>query len=73
LTEPFSPNQNGKVERFHGTLRPDFIDTVEPFTSVVDAQVAVDVWVSDYVERLHQALGARLPVTPAGRDSSSCF
>jgi transposase InsO family protein len=22
LTDPFSPNQNGKVERFHGTLRP---------------------------------------------------
>jgi transposase InsO family protein len=26
LTDPFSPNQNGKVERFHGTLRPDFLD-----------------------------------------------
>ena len=33
LTAPFSPNQNGKVERFHGTFRPDFLDTVEPFTS----------------------------------------
>ena len=24
LTAPASPNQNGKVERFHGTFRPDF-------------------------------------------------
>ena len=25
LTAPSSPNQNGKVERFHGTFRPDFL------------------------------------------------
>jgi len=25
LTAPFSPNQNGKVERFHGTFRPEFL------------------------------------------------
>ncbi len=44
LTKPASPNQNGKVERFHGTFRPDFLDLVGPFTSVEEAQVAVDVY-----------------------------
>jgi len=29
LTAPASPNQNGKVERFHGTFRPDFLDQAE--------------------------------------------
>ena len=68
LTDPFSPNQNGKVERFHGTLRPDFVDQVEPFPSVTEAQVAVDGWVADYnADRPHQALDPRLPVTPADR------
>ena len=32
LTAPASPNQNGKVERFHGTFRPDFLDLAGPFT-----------------------------------------
>ena len=29
LTAPASPNQNGKVERFHGTFRPDFLDVAD--------------------------------------------
>ena len=67
LTDPFSPNQNGKVERFHGTLRPDFLDQVAPFTSLA-AQAAVDAWVADYNrDRPHQALDPKLPVTPADR------
>jgi transposase InsO family protein len=68
LTDPFSPNQNGKVERFHGTLRPDFLDQAEPFESVALAQAALDVWVADYnQDRPHQALDPTLPVTPAER------
>ena len=68
LTDPFSPNQNGKVDRFHGTLRPDFLDQAEPFESVVLAQAALDVWVADYnQDRPHQALDPTLPVTPAER------
>ena len=65
LTAPASPNQNGKVERFHGTFRPDFLDVVEPFTSIKQAQAAVDAWVADYnAERPHQALDDKVPVTP---------
>ena len=68
LTAPASPNQNGKVERFHGTFRPDFLDTAGPFTSVDEAQTAVDAWVGHYnVERPHQALDEKVPVTPADR------
>jgi transposase InsO family protein len=68
LTAPASPNQNGKVERFHGTLRPDFLDLAGPFTSVPEAQAAVDTWVRHYnADRPHQALDEKVPVTPADR------
>ncbi len=68
LTAPASPNQNGKVERFHGTFRPDFLDLARPFTSVPEAQAAVDTWVQHYnADRPHQALDEKVPVTPAER------
>ena len=68
LTAPASPNQNGKVGRFHGTFRPDFLDIAGPFTSVPEAQAAVDAWVGHYnADRPHQALDEKVPVTPADR------
>lgn len=68
LTAPFSPNQNGKVERFHGTFRPDFLDQAEPFASIDAAQAAIDTWVLQYnTDRPHQGLDQRVPVTPAQR------
>ena len=68
LTAPESPNQNGKVERFHGTFRPDFLAVAGPFESVAAAQAAVDAWVESYnVERPHQSLDERVPVVPADR------
>jgi transposase InsO family protein len=68
LTDPFSPNQNGKVERFHGTLRPDFLDQAAPFTSLAATQAAVDAWVADYnIDRPHQAIDDKQPVTPTDR------
>jgi transposase InsO family protein len=68
LTAPYSPNQNGKVERFHGTFRPEFLDESGPFTSLAQAQEAVDVWVADYnQQRPHQGLDTRVPVTPSDR------
>jgi transposase InsO family protein len=68
LTAPASPNQNGKVERFHGTFRPDFLEVAGPFTSVVEAQAAVDIYVAEYnTDRPHQALDEKVPVTPAER------
>jgi hypothetical protein len=68
LTAPASPNQNGKAERFHGTLRPGFLDIAAPFTSVAEAQAAVDTWAGHYnTDRPHQALDEKVPVTPADR------
>jgi transposase InsO family protein len=67
-TAPASPNQNGKVERFHGTLRPEFLDTAGPFVSIAAAQAALDAWVHDYnTDRPHQGLDAKIPVLPADR------
>ncbi len=68
LTAPASPNQKGKVERFHGTLRPDFLDTAPIFTSVAQAQGFVDQWVAEYnTDRPHQGLDVKAPVVPADR------
>lgn len=67
LTQPASPNQNGKVERFHGTFRPE-IGEFGPFESLEDAQAAVDAWVAHYnAERPHQGLDEKNPVVPADR------
>ena len=67
LTQPGSPNQNGKVERFHGTFRPE-VGELGPFESVELAQAAVDAWVDQYnSERPHQALDEDRPVVPADR------
>jgi transposase InsO family protein len=68
LTAPAAPNQNGKVERFHGTFRRDLLDHAGPFTSVPEAQAAVDKYVAEYnTDRPHQALDEKAPVTPAER------
>jgi transposase InsO family protein len=69
LTAPASPNQNGKVERFHGTFRPE-ISELGPFESLETAQAAVDAWVEHYNrERPHQGLDEKVPVVPADRFS----
>ena len=68
LTAPASPNQNGKVERFHLTLRRELLDDHQPYLSVTDAQAAVDEFVTRYnTDRPHQALDERAPVMPADR------
>ena len=67
LTSPASPNQNGKVERFHGTLRPE-LEEAGPFESVEAAQAWLDGWVAGYNDqRPHQGLDGDRPVVPAAR------
>src|SRR5947209_10539544 len=62
LTEPASPTTTGKVERFHGTLRREFLDDAEPFDNLLAAQAAVDTWVASYnCDRPHQALEMGYP------------
>jgi hypothetical protein len=68
LTQPSSPTTTGKVERFHQTLRREFLDQAGPYTSLAAAQAALDDWVRSYnAERPHQALDVNTPVTPSDR------
>lgn len=62
LTEPASPTRTGKVERFHGSFRREFLDHAEPFDNIVTAQAALDTWVTSYnCDRPHQALDMGYP------------
>ena len=62
LTQPASPTTTGKVERFHGSFRREFLNHAEPFDSVLAAQAAVDTWVTGYhCDRPHQALDMGYP------------
>ena len=44
LTAPRSPTTTGKVERFHKTLRREFLDG-KVFVDLDAAQAAIDAWV----------------------------
>src|SRR5262249_28864927 len=62
LTAPRSPTTTGKVERWHKTLREEFLDGTV-FASLADAQAQLDVWVQYYnLERPHQSLGRVPPI-----------
>jgi hypothetical protein len=62
LTAPGSPTTTGKVERFHKTLKREFLDS-KVFGSIDEAQAAIDAWVHDYNHtREHQSLGNRPPI-----------
>jgi transposase InsO family protein len=62
LTAPRSPTTTGKVERWHKTLRREFLDG-KVFASITDAQAQLDVWVAHYnLERPHQSIGRMPPI-----------
>jgi Integrase core domain len=62
LTAPRSPTTTGKVERWHKTLRREFLDG-KVFDSVEHAQSELDVWVRHYnFERPHQSIGRVPPI-----------
>jgi integrase-like protein len=46
-----SPTTTGKIERFHQSLRREFLAD-RTFPSLVAAQQALDVWVKEYNERI---------------------
>jgi transposase InsO family protein len=61
LTAPRSPTTTGKIERFHRTLRTEFL-TGRTFASLEAAQREVDDWVVDYnTNRPHQSLKMQTP------------
>ena len=68
LTAPRSPTTTGKIERFHQTLQGELLDDARPFTSLLEAQAALDDWAREYnADRPHQALDTKRPVTPTER------
>jgi transposase InsO family protein len=64
LTAPYSPTATGKVERFHRTIRRDFlVDHDRVHATIEELQRALDEWVAEYnTERPHQSLGDRPPI-----------
>jgi transposase InsO family protein len=61
LTAPRSPTTTGKIERFHRTLRVEFLSG-RMFTSLATAQGELDDWVVSYnTDRPHQSLKGQTP------------
>ena len=48
LTQPRSPTTTGKIERFHRSLRAEFLSNRPAFATLQAAQQALDEWVDDY-------------------------
>jgi transposase InsO family protein len=67
LTAPKSPTTTGKIERFHRTLRIEFLSG-RIFSSLKTAQAELDAWVADYnTNRPHQSLKMQTPLERFGR------
>jgi Integrase core domain/Mu transposase, C-terminal domain len=64
LTAPRSPTTTGKIERWHKTIRAEFlVDHDHRHATIAELQLALDAWVAYYnTERPHQALGMRPPI-----------
>ena len=61
LTAPGSPTTTGKIERFHRTLRHEFLMD-RTFASMERAQAELDEWIEDYnLRRPHQSLQMATP------------
>jgi transposase InsO family protein len=66
LTAPRSPTTTGKIERFHRSLRIEFLSG-RVFDDLGTAQAELDAWIDDYnTNRPHRGIGM---VTPAERFS----
>src|SRR5918996_657824 len=71
-----SPTTTGKIERFHQSLRKEFLAD-RTFASIEQAQAALDGWVADYnTARPHQALEMATPadrfrLAPIAKDHAS--
>ena len=64
LTAPRSPTTTGKVERWHKTIRTEFLTEHDRrHATLEELQQALDAWVVHYnTERPHQALGMGAPI-----------
>jgi len=63
LTAPRRPTTTGKIERFHRTLRSEFL-TGRTFDDLQTAQAELDRWIVSYnTERPHSALDMQTPAS----------
>ncbi len=61
-TSPFYPQSNGKLERFHQSLKQECVRPKTPLC-LEDAQIEVTVYIHHYnTERLHSAIGYIAPI-----------
>jgi transposase InsO family protein len=61
LTAPYSPTTTGKIERFHRSLRMEFL-AGRAFPTLETAQAELDAWVNDYNRtRPHQGIDMATP------------
>jgi len=61
LTAPRSPTTTGKIERFHRTLRVEFL-AGRTFPDLATAQAELDAWILDYnTNRPHQGIAMATP------------
>ena len=68
LTKPRTPTTTGKVERWHKTLREEFLAAHDGFATLAHAQAELDAWVAGYnQQRPHRSLDM---ATPASRFST---
>jgi transposase InsO family protein len=63
LTQPRSPTTTGKIERFHRSMRAEFLAEQRPFTNT--AQHALDEWIRYYNTARRAAV--LLTIGPPGR------
>lgn len=62
LTQPRSPTTTGKIERFHRSMRAEFLSNRPAFANLRTAQQALDEWVDYYNNaRPHQSLDMATP------------
>jgi len=72
-TSPYYPQSNGKIERYHRTIKGDCIRE-NHIESVEDARRIVDRYVHHYNEvRLHSAIGYVTPHTKLGGKEKEVF
>jgi transposase InsO family protein len=73
LTQPRSPTTTGKIERFHRSLRAEFLSSGAAFTNLKVAQQALDEWVDDYnTTRPHQSLKMATPAERFHAGAPAC-